>query len=357
MTVIIRSFLGSLLPASNFPQKKYQSIAPGFWRMLAACLLIVVSGVFAPRIIQAAPPDAPYELALSQFRSGKFREATATLRSALQQYPQNAQFELLLARCYYEIGDLNRATEHAESAADNDPSSSEAHLWLGRVYGRKAEQSHSLTLASKTRKEFEKAVDLSPHNIEARRDLMEFYLQAPWLLGGSKDKARKQADAIAALDPVEGALARARFDELTGQPAQAAAEYQQALAMKPDRLGPYMEAADFYLKQRNVGGLKQAIAAALKVNAADLRLDYYRGVAHVLEGSHFVEAERELKAYINHGPFRSDFPSPASALSWLGRLYERWGRPQLAVEQYQAALELDPHLEGAREGLQRLQKP
>src|SRR5579875_151468 len=153
-------------------------------------------GVFAPRISQAAPPDASYELALSQFRSGKYREATATLRGALEQYPQNAQFELLLARCYYEMGDLNRATEHAESAADIDPSSSEAHLWLGQVYGRQAEQSHSLILASKTRKEFEKAVELAPHNIEARRDLMEFYLQAPWLLGGSRDKARKQVDAI-----------------------------------------------------------------------------------------------------------------------------------------------------------------
>lgn len=357
MTVIIYSFLGSLRPTSNFPQKKFQSTTSGIWRALAGCLVLMAYGVFAPRISQAAPPDASYELALSQFRSGKYREATATLRGALEQYPQNAQFELLLARCYYEMGDLNRATEHAESAADIDPSSSEAHLWLGQVYGRQAEQSHSLILASKTRKEFEKAVELAPHNIEARRDLMEFYLQAPWLLGGSRDKARKQVDAIAALDSLEGALARARFDELVDQPAEAAAEYQQVLAMKPDCLGPYMEAADFYLRQRNVAGMKEVISAALKVNAADLRLDYYRGVAHVLQGNHFVEAERELRAYVNHGPFRSDFPSPASALSWLGRLYEQWGRPQLAVAQYQAALQLNPHLGGAREALQRLKKP
>ena len=43
-----------------------------------------------------------------------------------------------------------------------------------------------------------------------RRALAEFYAEAPWIVGGSEDGAKQQVDAIAAMDPVQGHLARAR---------------------------------------------------------------------------------------------------------------------------------------------------
>jgi len=52
---------------------------------------------------------------------------------------------------------------------------------------------------------------VNPANLLARRDLLEFYLSAPWFLGGGKDKGWRQAGAIAAIDPVEGCLARADY--------------------------------------------------------------------------------------------------------------------------------------------------
>lgn len=44
----------------------------------------------------------------------------------------------------------------------------------------------------------------------------------------------------------------------------------------------------------------------------------------------------------------------ASALGWLGQLYERWGNAHLAMIEYQAALELDPAMPQVREALERL---
>ncbi|MGH9353641.1 MAG: tetratricopeptide repeat protein, partial [Terriglobia bacterium] len=201
----------------------------------------------------APAPDFPaYQAAMNEFQSGNFRQASATLQDALQQHPQNVSAEILLARCYYELRDWDRAVAHAESAVRMDPADAEAHLWLGRTYGRKADQAHSLALAVKTRSEFQKAASLAPRNVEAHRDLMEYYLEAPWIIGGSKDKARKEARTIATLDPVEGKLAEAQVAKQSGHMDKAREEYENLLSMKLDRVGPYLEAADFYLAHQNI---------------------------------------------------------------------------------------------------------
>ncbi|HLI30503.1 MAG TPA: tetratricopeptide repeat protein, partial [Terriglobia bacterium] len=191
---------------------------------------------------------------------------------------------------------------------------------------------------------------------EARRALMEYYLDAPWILGGSKAKAQRQAQAIARIDQVGGWLARAQLDQASGQFQQANADYQHAIQAKPKRVGPYFEAADFYLDRQDAAGLDLAVKAAASVDPSDPRINYYRGVANVLAGSHLASTERELKAYLAGSSARRNFPSHAAALSWLGKLYERLGKTQLAVEQYQTALQLDPNSREAREGLERLKK-
>jgi tetratricopeptide (TPR) repeat protein len=304
--------------------------------------IVVIILCLAPLGARSAPLNASYGLGITEFRSGRFREASAALQDALRQDPENASFQLLLARCYYQLRDWDRAALHAESAEKLEPQNPEAHLWLGQIYGRKAEESRSFRLAVRTREEFERAVSLAPSNVDARRDLMEFYLDAPWILGGSKNKAKRQVEAIAALDPVAGILAQAHFDDETGQVPEAEAEFRRVIDLKPGQVGPYLEVADFFESRQDVAGMAKAVTAARKVNASDPRLSYYQGAIDVLQGARLHQAERDLKIYLTDEPHRSDYPSRASALSLLGELYERLGKPQLAAQQYHAALRLDP---------------
>jgi tetratricopeptide (TPR) repeat protein len=234
-----------------------------------------------------------------------------------------------------------------------EPQNSETHLWLGRIYGRMAAQQHSLTLAVRTRKQFEKAVALDPSNVAARKDLMQFYLDAPWLLGGGEGKAKKQAEAIATLDPAEGALARAELDEKNGDTSEAAKDFQQVTELKSATVSPYLDAADFFQSRHDINGMKAALAAARKVNPADTRLDYYQGVIDAMQGSRLNDAERDLKTYLASSRPNSYFIR-ASALSWLGDVYERLGKPKLAAQQYHAALQLNPGSSAAHNGLNRL---
>src|SRR6266516_1611349 len=187
----------------------------------------------------------------------------------------------------FDAGKFSEMSAAARQALTRNPKDAQADLWLGRSYGLAAEQAHSFLLARKVRREFETAVQLDPGNLAARRDLMEFYLEAPWVLGGSQEKARQQAEAIAARDAVEGHLARAAFWQGLHQPLRAEAEYREALELKPARVEPYFEMAEFYEKRGEAGEVEGALKAALLMQPLDPRLDYYRGVARVLDGGPF----------------------------------------------------------------------
>lgn len=295
------------------------------------------------------------EAVQAQFDAGKYAEIATTLRAALPQDPQNGGLAFWLARSYFELSDFDDAVVYAERAVKLQPADSEYHQWLGRAYAFKARRVHSFLLARKGREEFIEAVRLNSRNILARGDLMNFYLEAPWIVGGSKEKAWQEAETIAALDKVEGHLARAAYWRSVHQPDRAEAEYHRVLDLKPQRIEPYLEVADFDEEREDAQRMKEVVAAASGVSPGDRRLIYYRGVACVLAGARLLEAEHFLKSYLATVPPRSDFPSHASAREWLGRLYEGWGKTPQAAEQYRLALQLDPDRSVARERLRRIE--
>jgi len=326
-------------------------------RLLAFALALAIGPPAAAQAQQPAPAPVatPLEAARQQFEAGSYSEAIRTLQSAVASKPQDARLSFWIGRSYYELNDLKDASEQLERAVKLDPNDSEYHDWLGRAYGQEADRSNSFWLARKARQQFEEAVRLDPRNILARRDLAEFYAQAPWILGGSRDKAREQIAAIAALDKVEGALAQAEFYKDIKKLDQAGAYYRQVIEWKPNRVGPYFEVADFYIRSHDVAHIKEAAGLAAAINPADPRLTYYRGVVQALEDN-LSDAEADLKAYLARTPQRSDYPSHAVARMWLGVVYEKMGKRLEAAEQFRAALGLDPDLEYAKQSLQRLEK-
>ncbi len=328
--------------------------------MKAAAALAVVLLLGCVPEVQGAEPAGDsatetLEAAQQQFDAGNYSGAIRTLEAVAVSSPQDARLYFWMGRSYYELRDYKDASGQLERAVRLDSNNSEYHDWLGRAYGEDADHSHSFWLARKSREQFEEAVRLDPKNIPARRDLMEFYASAPWILGGSKDKAREQIAAIAALDQVEGALAQALFYKDTKRLDQAEPYYREIIEWKPHRVEPYLEVAAFYARRGDAAHMKEAVDLATSVNPSDIRLPYYRGVLGVLEGS-FSEAETDLKAYLARTPQRSDLPSHGQARMWLGILYEKMGRRLEAAEQFRAALQIDPDLDYARQSLQRLEK-
>lgn len=295
--------------------------------------------------------------ARQQFDQGQYGQAMTTLTSAQSQNPTSAEIYFWMGRAFFEVHDFSSAIAQFQKAIGLDGSVSLYHQWLGRAFGGKADKERSFFVARNAKGQFETAVKLDPSNVAARRDLADFCMQAPWIVGGNKDEALAQVNAIAAINPVQGHLARAEYAiNVLKNPSKADAEYRQVVAEKPDEVEPYLEAAAFFGRQNELPEMKSAIDQLQAKHPNDPRVTFYHGVFNVLSGGSLNSAEEELKSYLASTPERSDWPSHSSARDWLGRLYEAQGDGVKAAEQYRAALQLDPQNQDARTRLQQLEK-
>ena len=322
---------------------------------LAALLSIFVLGARGWASGGAAISPCPVRPSIANdLDSGEYAEVASVLQREVATNPNNAQATLWLARSFLDLGNYDKAVAFAERAADLSPDCSESHFWLARSYGMKADRDRSFWLARKAKLEYQRAIQLDPANLAARRDLMEFYLQAPWVLGGSRDKAQAEVQAIASRDTTEGDLARAIYWRDLNRPDLATKEYGKVLHARPTQAEAYFQVADFYEADHRPAQVDAAVRAVALIVPNDPRLNYYSAVANVMKRQDLAGAEQGLKAYLSGTPRRDDFPPHATAHDWLGQIYEIWGRKEQAVEQYRSALRLSPDDQVAREALKRL---
>jgi tetratricopeptide (TPR) repeat protein len=325
--------------------------------LLSAGVLMLPAATAVSKNADAIPPRIE-----ALYGSGSYKAAAEALQTDIGRSPKDSSLYHWLGRCYFELHDLDRSISSWKHAVALDSARSEYHDWLGRAYGRKAEQdSHTkmasaLSLAHRTRHEFETAVQLDASNVDAQRDLIAFMASAPANLGGGEGNALNQIRALSAVDPLEGMLALADFHTTRKRFDQASDEYQKVLKSAPGRIEAYLEAADFYRGRSDDALMEQAVEAASKIDVSDRRLNYYQGVVLVLENKDSDTAEKDLRTYIETVPENSELPSHSSAYEYLGKLYEHRQQPDLAVEQYKAALALDLQNKASHDALKRLQK-
>jgi tetratricopeptide (TPR) repeat protein len=332
-----------------------------------ACLflwaaVLLLSGPVAGPATAASAPAAQSESSPDVehlYNAGLYQQAVRFLQAGIANNPKDASLHDALGRCYYELGDYNRAVASLEQAIELDPSRSEYHDWLGKAYGRKAEESNlfsALSEARKAHREFAEAVRLNPSNLAAQRDLIRYLLNSPGIAGGGAERADEQIQALSVVDGVEGALARAEADVTRKKFELADQEYGKLLEAYHRRIGVDFEIAEYYRDRGDGEHMEQAVAKAAMLDPADIRLNYYRGVALVIKQQDAGRAEQLLRAYLDAVPDNSELPPRASAREWLGRLYEHKHKLDSAAEQYQAALALDPRNKTLREALKRVEK-
>jgi tetratricopeptide (TPR) repeat protein len=264
----------------------------------------------------------PIAAAQSDFEAGRYDHAITALLAMRQMAPEDPDVNYWLSRSYYEEQNYDLAIAYGEQAVKSALQNAEYHRWLGRAYGAKAEQSHSFFLARKVKKAFETAVNLAPFDIAARRDLMQYLVEAPWVVGGDKNQAKQHVEYIMQLDPVQGRLARAAFLSAEKKSKEAAAEYLAALDQRPDTIQSYIEAAEFFADGKDAVNLELVLAEAQRRGFRDPRLGFYQAVVLVLRRADLSTAETLLRAYLSNVPERSDYPSHKAARTWLAAVHK-----------------------------------
>jgi tetratricopeptide (TPR) repeat protein len=317
--------------------------------MITRTFLLVLLTLIAALTASAA------DSAKDMLAAGRVDEAIAELNGHLASAPADAESSNLLCRAYYALEAWDRAESSCKKAASLDPENSRFHLWLGRVYGEKADRANVLAagvLAEKARGEFERAVQLTPNDIDARLDLAEFYVLAPRILGGGEQKAREQAQSIATLDPGREHWVYARIAEQKKDAATAERQYRQYIDLSKGDAQAWLNLAFFLRRQLRIEEMEQAV---VKLSQAPMpRLDALFEASEILyrTGRSYPFATELLRRYLAAGPVEA---APAfKARYLLGLLLEKQGDKAGAAQEYRASLSLARNFGIAQQALNRV---
>src|SRR6266478_2298111 len=319
-------------------------------------ILLVASAAMAATNLKQ---DAGFEEGRRAYEASDYVKAIQELKAAAAKDPQNGDVQLLLVKSYLELQEHDAAIKSAEKAVAIDAQNSVYHEWLGRAYGEKADHASlfsAMSLAKKTRKEFDTAIQLDGKNFSARQALIEFDCSAPAIVGGGEEKALPQIRQLAEMDAAEGHYAAGNCRRQKKDFAVADEEFGKALESNPRSAELIYDIGDYAAKRGQPERLLTVADMGERLAAGDPRGKFYRGVALVLKKENPEEAERLLREYAKKAPMRSGYPRPAVAHVWLGRLFEDQNKIEEAVKEFEHALELDPKNKMAHEALKRLKK-
>ena len=118
------------------------------------------------------------------------------------------------------------------------PTEADYFYKYGGALGMKAKETNkfkALGMIDEVEASFEKAIQLNPNHIEARKALVEFYLQLPVIVGGSERKATKYANEIFVISPTEGYVAKGKIAEYFNRYLEAEEQYKNAIKLSQSR--------------------------------------------------------------------------------------------------------------------------
>ncbi len=282
--------------------------------------------------------------------------APAAAEALVKRTPDDADAWVAVTRARLQARQPAKAIESAEKATRLGPKNAQAFYWLGNAYGNRIGEVNMMSkmgLAPKLRDAFEKAVELDPALLDARSSLVEFYLQAPAVVGGGLDKAKAQAAAIGRYDRFKGLLAQARIAGHEKNTAKALKLYEEARALKPGDPQARMLLVSAYQQAERWSDAYETARRWAIDEPANPKPRYQIGRIAAVSGQYLSEGEVALRKY-QQLPRKPDDPEPKHARYRLGQVLAHAGRKDEARVELLAALKLDSRFAEAREALAKL---
>ena len=199
--------------------------------------------------------------------NGHFKRAREIAEAAYKAHPEDAHANYVLARIRHEFDQLDEAAKLGETAVRLHPKSSPAHRELGEIYADQADHVSflkQLGFARKIRAEFEAALAIAPKDPDSLFDQMQYFVEAPGVAGGDKNKAAQAANNLVKIDPARGYLALAFIARNEKQDDKLEGLYQKAGESNPRNYEAQITLANFYSGSRhsNFGQAEQHSQAA-----------------------------------------------------------------------------------------------
>ncbi|GIU73028.1 MAG: hypothetical protein KatS3mg004_0115 [Bryobacteraceae bacterium] len=253
------------------------------------------------------------------YERAEYRQAVELLKNSPEGRTPEGLW--LAGRAWYQLGDYKKAVDALEKLGQARPQDSDAWLWLGRAWGRRAETSNMLvapSYASRSRQCFEKAVALNPRNAEALNDLFTYYLEAPGFLGGGVDKAEALVAKIRAIDPAEAEYALAQIAEKRRQYESAEAHLRRAVELAPRQVGRIIDLARFLVRRGRLQEAEKTFDEAQAVAPDSPKVLFARAETYLKAGRK-AEARKLLEQYLK-AELTPEDPPREEALRLLAKL-------------------------------------
>jgi tetratricopeptide (TPR) repeat protein len=277
----------------------------------------------------------------------------------------SAQQDTARARAQFEQGraamqarKFDDAATSFERAVELNPSRSEYHLWLGHAYTRQLATANFIRKGMIGRRigpQYDKAVELDSSSIPAAEARVDFYLEAPGMVGGGVDKAKTEAARLTRLNAYAGGFARAKIADKEKLPEQTESEYRGLMRSFPDSTRPVVALATLLQSRERFPEAFEVIDARLARFPSDTVMIYQLGRAAALSGRELTRGEAALRKFLGLLGV-SDPSSRASAHFRLGMIREKQGDVANARLQYDSAVALNPRYDEAIAARKRLGK-
>jgi tetratricopeptide (TPR) repeat protein len=291
------------------------------------------------------------------FDERNFPAARAEFAAVLGRDARDANALYYMGRIALAEDRPGEAIDWFEEAVKANDKSSEYHLWLANALGEEAQRANKLRqpfLARRVKTEYDRAVELDPRSVAARRGLMDFYVIVPGVMGGSKEKAREQAAEIAKISPLQGRFAAASIAQREKNAEAAEREYVAAVSENLDSTVAHLALSVFYQNTQRWADAFGVLDRLLAAKPDEIRAHYQIGRAAALSGTQLDRGEQSLKLWIGRPPADAALTTRSGAHYRLGMVYEKQGKRDLARAAYDEAIRINSRNEDARKALATL---
>jgi tetratricopeptide (TPR) repeat protein len=194
--------------------------------MYKSLFLFLFGGVLVLAQDPAPPATYPFE------KDAVYLEKKKLLLTQINQSPSVQRLDSLTQWAALHK-DWETVLDYAPQALTLSPTASRYYKWGGAAGFRSLEVPRFLALpyVDKMKEGFTKAHQLAPKNTFILRALIETYAVLPSLLGGDLKMAWKKAEALSAINFLEGAMAHGYIAEIEKQPTRAKIHYEKAFAL------------------------------------------------------------------------------------------------------------------------------
>jgi tetratricopeptide (TPR) repeat protein len=316
---------------------------------------VALAAVLAQGARSQAAPSLAHAKQLYDARSwdAAKQEYALLARSA----PGEAAPAYYLGRIAFQQTDADESIRQFERCTSIDDRNAECHAWLGNALGMTAQRTSKFKLpflVKRTKREFDRAIEIDPTNLDGRMGQLQYYLYAPGIFGGSIEKAREQAAEIDRHDKMRGAIASGVIADHEKDAKAGEAAYQRAISVAPDSAAGYNGLANLYVREARWADAFATLDRTAARVPAERNVPIRFARVAVLSGEQLRRGEDGVKRWIANPPSQANSDTKAMAHLRLGQVYEKTSRSELARTEYDQAIRINPRLDEARKALDGL---